>query len=569
MERSKPSWWWQGLLAVTVLGFSLRVSHLDQRYLWYDEALLLQPSELAGTPLQHAMTVWKGTTYNPGWAFVVWAASRIPGDTLLIARLASLVVGTLAIPAAAWAALSLGLKRGPAFAAALLTAVSWPLIDYSQQILPHAPMPLLSFTVIALLGSIGRMDPAAPLRRSIGAHAALAGVCLLYVLIHNSFLLVLPLIGTFLAANFVVPRRDEIVVRSWRSRLIAASLAFSTLAIVLIPAAVFFLAKREDGFRVYLRPFYFPTFQTGDNFTYLGLVDDWYTNRGVLGVSRAFDVAYFSVTRTVDWLAYELAPYYASSHTVWWLGSAFPGLALCVLGSLSLLRGRAGRTAALCALGGLAAVGATLMLSLFKLYPYGGLRHMLPLAPLILLATAFAGWHAVARSPKWAGVLLGCILGVVVLSTTEYAQENQTTVNEIGIRVMAKRVQTTTIVAGDGEWSAGVLRVLCRHSSKLRVVEPGGPEFDAVLKSRKPFLLVSKAGPSFKQGKKGWVVNESFVPILGSGFDIKKYDVEILRIEHINSSSRGAVAYAVRPLRTKRSSPEQISSAIRSTRHAE
>ena len=149
---------------------------------------------------------------------------------------------------------------------------------------------------------------------------------------------------------------------------------------------------------------------------------------------------------------------------------------------------------------------------------------------------------------------------------SDYAQENRLTSTKSGSGCWPN-AWTTTIVAGDGSGRRSASGPLSRFSQPA-VINPDTPEFDTLLKSRGPFLLVSKAGPSLKQVKERWVLTDSFLAIRSDGFEIENYEVEILRSEQTNNGARDVVAYGIRPKRTPRSAA-QPRSAIASTRPTE
>ena len=85
--------------------------------------------------------------------------------SLGIARLPSCAVGVLAVLMMSVAARrSVWISR-TALAAALLTALCWPQVEYSQQILPYAGIPFLTALVLWCLGGLTRSDES----RSAGA----------------------------------------------------------------------------------------------------------------------------------------------------------------------------------------------------------------------------------------------------------------------------------------------------------------------------------------------------------------------------------------------------------------
>lgn len=121
--------------AICLIGFVLRSWNIDREALWGDEALTLI---IAHWPIETLFTAPADPT--PGLYYVLHKV--LIGDAASVAavRSISLVAGALTIPATYALARAC---RAPALLAALLVALSFPLIDYSQEARAYALLILL------------------------------------------------------------------------------------------------------------------------------------------------------------------------------------------------------------------------------------------------------------------------------------------------------------------------------------------------------------------------------------------------------------------------------------------
>mgnify|MGYP003575152215 CR=1 FL=1 len=123
------------LAAITLAGLLIRLVEIDRWPLWGDEALTLL---IAQWPLNILFFVPIDPT--PGLYYALHQLSLGPTVDAAAARSISVACGALLIPAAYWLARE---ARIPALLAAGLVAVSFPLIDYSQEARAYSLLVLL------------------------------------------------------------------------------------------------------------------------------------------------------------------------------------------------------------------------------------------------------------------------------------------------------------------------------------------------------------------------------------------------------------------------------------------
>ena len=123
------------LLAIIAAGFAIRFVNIDQWPLWGDEGLTLL---LGQWSLRHLFLVPIDPT--PGLYYALHKLLLGPMVDAAGARYISLACGTLLIPAAYFLAREI---RVPALLTAALVALSFPLIDYSQEARAYSLLVLL------------------------------------------------------------------------------------------------------------------------------------------------------------------------------------------------------------------------------------------------------------------------------------------------------------------------------------------------------------------------------------------------------------------------------------------
>lgn len=128
-------WRVSGLIALTLVGLLLRTVEIDRWPLWGDEALTLI---VAQWPYQFLF--FTAVDPTPGLYYSLHKLLLGPAVDAASARAISLVCGTLTIPAAYFLARE---ARVPALLTAALVALSFPLIDYSQEARAYSLLVLL------------------------------------------------------------------------------------------------------------------------------------------------------------------------------------------------------------------------------------------------------------------------------------------------------------------------------------------------------------------------------------------------------------------------------------------
>lgn len=123
------------LLAITAAGIALRFVNIDRWPLWGDEAMTLL---IAQYPLKTLFV--QPVDPTPGLYYALHKLLLGPFVDAGQARYIALVCGTLLIPAAYWLAKE---AKVPALLTAALVALSFPLIDYSQEARAYALLILL------------------------------------------------------------------------------------------------------------------------------------------------------------------------------------------------------------------------------------------------------------------------------------------------------------------------------------------------------------------------------------------------------------------------------------------
>lgn len=547
------------LAAILALGAVLRWHGLGRHFFWFDEGLLLDIDQLSAPFGRYVLNIWRTTTYNPGWAAVVWVASRLGGTSLLAARFPSFLAGVLCIAALFATARALRLDRPTALAAALLGALAWPQVEYSQQILPYAAIPLLTCLLLWSLaglagrerrnvslgrkahrvkraphflargrrrwagaGSAGtetapaqqlgarhssRLDPSPeplpedgprtgaastagspPRDRTSRSALALAAVGTVAVVNHNSALMLLPFLG--LVAAGCVFRRNAPEGLARRVLVVGGSLAWVALV-----ALVFYLPKRGEGYREYLNAYYTPTFTRqlatdGPAIYYAPFLDRVF-HHAAPHPGSAVAALYFGLTRAYDVFLYSVnlfCPDYVTP--AWGFASAIPvGLALA--GLVAALRARRGPVVRLIGVALVATLVLLFLLSTVRLYPFGGIRQLLFLSPIILLLAAI-GWRSTLRRwPQATWTLSALVILLYALRLPVYESATRARLDERALLSAIRATGIRTVVAADFGEHYFVLNQMLRNVMIHELLETSWPRSGSLLYHREPLLLFS------------------------------------------------------------------------------
>jgi hypothetical protein len=316
----------------------------------------------------------------------VWASAKLFGPTPGGARAASVIAGTLAIPAV-FLIVYLALLRGsavkpflPSLLAALITTICINQIELSQRLYAYGATPLFSAAVI-----LAHLNVVATLRGADRPLGQLNLALLLYAIAGGTALCINPslMLAVFVSGAVLGWMLLGEMLRSRAGhRLGLLSLAGLT-ALVLFFSALLNLKNPKYGFRYYTKQYYHA----------LDLGAPW-----------------FLVRQAYDLLTYNLNLFYDSA--LYWPQKGNPVLlalvAVCVVGWAAAAAGRFGKMARHLAALGFFAVSVPAVFSILQIYTFGGDRRSLYLSPFIFAFTAL-GFYLVGsiRGLRWIGGLVG------------------------------------------------------------------------------------------------------------------------------------------------------------------
>ncbi|WP_273843171.1 glycosyltransferase family 39 protein [Rubrobacter calidifluminis] len=132
------------LTAIVVLAAGLRLYHLGTQSLWGDE---LSSWRLSGHSVLEAVRGAFTDTQPPGYYVLLYLDKQIFGESGWALRLPSAVAGILSVPAVFLLGRRLYSDR-EGLAAALLAAVSWALVYYSQEVRAYSVLLFLSILTV-------------------------------------------------------------------------------------------------------------------------------------------------------------------------------------------------------------------------------------------------------------------------------------------------------------------------------------------------------------------------------------------------------------------------------------
>lgn len=516
LTRRVAAFWLVGIVA---LAAALRLRGLDRHFFWFDEGLLLNLDLLHTGVHRFVLTVWHTTTYNPGWALVVWLTTRAAGVTLWSARLPSCVAGVLNVALIYPTARALKLDRPTGLAASLLSALAWPQVEYSQQILPYAGVPLLTTLMLWTLARLDREDPARFARAARLCGPVLALVCTLDVANHNSFLMLVPFLGL---ALLVIAARHGLTWSSPEQRRAVVPLV-ACFGWVVAVSLFFYLPKRGEGYRVYLDPYYLATFR--DHTMGYGPFADAFYKQGVPRANLVLDALYFGASRTYDTFVYAVdlfSPLYVTA--AWGLVAAVP-VGLAAWGLVAALRGKPSAPLRWVAFGLVVTLATLFGLSTVRLYPYGGIRQLLFLSPLVILLTA-AGWRsAFLRYPVVCGVLTLVALTTYAVRAPAYYAGTAARLDEKGVVRMVRDTGIRTMVVPDFGEHYFMINYLYRNVPRRAIVDTFWPYFTVLLHRHEPFLLYARDPFGPDDFGPSPLKSPFYRGLIEEGFNFSDYDV--------------------------------------------
>jgi hypothetical protein len=348
----------------------------------------------------------------------------------------------------------------PATFAALLTGISIVQIEFSQRVMPYGAVTFLSTVLIILHLAIVRVIQKN--RLSIDKFVILAFLYALIsgfaLFIHLSFTVVLAgsflILGIHLRQLWDLDRQSKVTV--------LGITAFALLAVFL--AWIGNAIHVQSPYRAYLAPYYHQL------------------DLGALS---------FLVTRAYDLATYHLNLFYNGA--LYWPRQLNPLLlplvVICVIGWCHGIVGKYGRTAQDLSLLAIICVALAAIFSLFKKYPFGGIRQTLFIAPFLFSLTAM-GFYTLTQSRigKLIGVILaGSYMLLWAINLPLFYQERSTPFSQQELLTVWKQTGKLKFYS----FSA------CEHSIKYRLQQHSEIGIKKLRRQlpEAPFLLISTHWP--------------------------------------------------------------------------
>jgi hypothetical protein len=391
----KGIWRW-GLLAVIVLvALLLRVHDVSRIFLWLDETDMFNEYVYSGhhkSLVDFALYTRDTTTVTWGWPGLLWIVSRVFGPTIGTARMPGVLLSVAGVLALFFLLDRLlprnfqGDRFWPSIFAAGFAAVSIVQMEYAQRTYPYGVAPFLATAILLAhfqvlrAGSPGwKYSPV--LLRAVALYTAVASIAFC---IHASLALLPAISLGFLG---LIAARD-VSRQPWPERRKVFLLALGAGA-VLFCAALLNAKNPKYGFRVYLA--------------------NYYSEPSLRAIPKLVRHAYDLATYQLN-VVYNPAFYWPEALNAVLL----PLVLICILGWTLAVAGKFGSDARHFALLGLAAVAAPALLSMVKIFPFGGVRQSLYLSPFFL-AFAALGFYALRayRATLILGGIVAC--GYLVL----------------------------------------------------------------------------------------------------------------------------------------------------------
>jgi hypothetical protein len=380
------------LSLVVACGIGLRFYGVSQVFQWSDENWAFNERVYANPPqpvFDFAFWVQRESgNFKWGWPAIVWATCRIFGGTIGIARAPSAIAGGAAVLLIFFLVYRLLAERFagdgfyPAIFAAALAAIAINPLELSQRTYSYGAVPALTAALLLAHFAVQRAIAEANagnglLLRAIGLYSVAASVG---VTIHASLVVVVGVSGVFLAANMLLTRSHR--TRAQNIKI----LGFACGAAPLFLLALYLThADPRSGYRYYLHQFYHPA-------SYRAIVPL---------IKHAYDLCVYQVN-----LFYNTSLYWPERLNPVLL----PLVLVCLLGWTLAAFGRFGPAVRQLAWMGITLIAllAVLSTSIFRYFPFGGLRQTIFLSPLFLSFTALGFWslrgNSIARA---AGILIG------------------------------------------------------------------------------------------------------------------------------------------------------------------
>jgi hypothetical protein len=392
---AKRGLWGWGLLAAIVLGgFLLRVHDVSRIFLWLDETDMFNEYVYGShhkSLIDFALYTRDSTTVTWGWPGLIWIVSRVFGATIGIARMPSVLVSSAGVLLLFLLVYTLlprnfqGNRFWPALFAALFAAVSIMQLEYAQRTYPYGATPCLAaaillahFNVLQAAASQWKYSP--QLVRAVALYTAVVSVAFC---IHASLALLPAISAAFLCWDAFPKLIRQSRAELWKVLRLAAG-----AGVVLMGAALLNAKNPKYGFRSYLA--------------------NYYAEPSLRSIPKLLAHAY-------DLIVYQVNVFY--NPALYWPERLNPALLPLVL--LSLLGwglaafGKFGPRVRHFALLALAAFAAPAVLSVAKIFPFGGVRQSLYLNPFLL---TFAALGFYSLRGRWITRVLGAAVACIYLT---------------------------------------------------------------------------------------------------------------------------------------------------------
>ncbi len=494
------------LAVITIAAFALRWHHLSRRLLIFDEFMLMNPYRLTQGLGEYLRGVWATTTYNPGWIILVWVANRLGG--ISACRVPSCVAGAI-VPAVVYvAARWMNLSKRAGLVAGAIMAFGVYQLEYGQQVLPYAGMPLCGALCVAFMTLLAR---ASWLRTPVRLKWIWSGFvlsCAAATFIHNSALIVFPPVFLYWAWSVARPS-ETVAVGQARSRGRQTLLLVTTGVVVAATALPWLYVMAGGSDRDYLHPFFAGTFRKAPIRWFvsdtLNWTDQLYAQQrahfwGFRGIA---DPLYFSATRVFDLVSTYFRTEYlvGDQHPAGWGAYCLPWaytaaiLGASVIGVISALRTRCSPTAARWVI----CLGTTLVLGLglsaLRLFPIGGVRQWLCVSPLLALTVAVG----VDCQNRWLSRIVVALVFTWLVGNFQLLPDYyRTTRDTLPVNAMLKLAAThhvKDLVCADGQPSLASMAQVGFADRSLRVTEPNQLWFEQLTANQLPFFMCAVSGP--------------------------------------------------------------------------
>ena len=408
MLKTGP-WRWVALAVIVLGALLLRTHDLSRIFLWLDETDMFNEYVYGDHPkslVDFALTTRNTTTVTWGWPAVIWIVTKLFGPTVGVARMPTVIASTLGVLLIFVLVYHLlprdynGNRVFPALFAAGLAAISMPQLEYAQRTYPYGVTPCLAaaillahFEVLRAASDGWKYSP-----RMIRAVALYTAVVSIALCIHAS-LAFLPAISALILAFGAI---QDVRRQPWEQKGKLLALAAGAGSVLFV-VALLNAKNPKFGFRPYLTQYYEPV--------------AFKSIPKLLG--HAYDLATYHLN-----LFYNPALYWPERLNIVLL----PLVAICILGWSAAALGKFGLGPRRLALLGLAMLATTAVLSLVKVFPFGGVRQSLFFNPFFLIFTAL-GFYSFRFYP--ATRIVGTVaatayLALWAVNLPRFYQERQT-----------------------------------------------------------------------------------------------------------------------------------------------